>query len=331
LPSETPNSPESSERAIGLAPLSNFRDSHVVLGTWFGTGAAVFYTCASICLKAVAHCDPAWVSCVKAMPTMVLAGIVVWSTRRAGAVALPSPALLGALVASGLFVQLGGNVANQWSLTVVGLAMCVPLTFGALIVFGAALGRAWLGERVAPRSAVAIVLLLAAIPILHSGADDAHRSVAAAPAGEVPPWLLTLGVGAACLSGVAYATQAAVIRRVVRGVVPLPLTLLIFSTTGVVCLGVVSLVQAGFDGLLATDPRDLAVMVGAGGFNAVGFFCLSKSLQYASIVRVNALNASQTALAALAGVGLFGEPLTAALLAGVVLTVLGLLLTQRSA
>ena len=64
----------------------------------------------------------------------------------------------------------------------------------------------------------------------------------------------------------------------------------------------------------------------------MAFWALTKALQLSSVLFVNGLNASQTALAALAGVLMFDEPLTRAMVSGVALTALGLLLMRgRSA
>lgn len=69
-------------------------------------------------------------------------------------------------------------------------------------------------------------------------------------------------------------------------------------------------------------------LCGAGIFNLVAFLALTRALQLTSVVFVNALSASQTAMAALAGVFLFGEPTTSALWMGIGLTALGLFLTK---
>ncbi len=63
--------------------------------------------------------------------------------------------------------------------------------------------------------------------------------------------------------------------------------------------------------------------------NAVAFVALTKSLELVGVVYVNALNATQAAMAAVAGVLYFKEPLSAALGLGVVLTAGGLLLMKR--
>ena len=57
---------------------------------------------------------------------------------------------------------------------------------------------------------------------------------------------------------------------------------------------------------------------------------LTKSLQLTSVVYVNALNATQATLAALAGVLIFQEARSPWLLAGVALTIAGLMLLARA-
>ncbi len=66
-------------------------------------------------------------------------------------------------------------------------------------------------------------------------------------------------------------------------------------------------------------------MLGAGLCNTLAFLSLTKSLQLTSVVYVNALNATQATLAAVAGVLIFGEALSPWLAVGVGLTIAGLL------
>jgi drug/metabolite transporter (DMT)-like permease len=70
-------------------------------------------------------------------------------------------------------------------------------------------------------------------------------------------------------------------------------------------------------------------MLLAGLFNTAAFLAFTRSLQIATVVYVNALNATQACLAALAGVLLFGEALSPELALGVVLTIAGILLIRR--
>lgn len=257
---------------------------------------------------------------------LVAAGGMWWLLRQGRA--WPSWRVTGLLIATGIMVQLGGNGAFQWSLAVVGLAPAVPLCFGALIVGGALLGRLCLGEGVSMRAALAMVLLLAAIGLLAAGSKQTAAITAPPPGVSAGLWS-ALGVAAALASGVAYAVQGAVIRHVARRDVPVVFVLLVLSTTGVACLGAISLLRLGIEGIGRTSHGLWAWLALQGLFNAGAFYALSKSLQWVPMVQVNVLNASQIALAALAGVVFFREEVTSYLVGGVVLTIFGLLLVDR--
>jgi drug/metabolite transporter (DMT)-like permease len=111
---------------------------------------------------------------------------------------------------------------------------------------------------------------------------------------------------------------------------PLPTTLFGVSGAGLLSLGTLSWLRLGSAGMTATQPDDLSMMLLAGVCNALAFLALTKSLQLTSVVYVNALNATQASLAALAGVLIFQEALSPWLLAGVALTMAGLLLLTRT-
>ena len=94
-------------------------------------------------------------------------------------------------------------------------------------------------------------------------------------------------------------------------------------------------VQATLLGAHALPPEfdgradDYIAMLMAGVFNYVAFVALVYALQEASVYFVNALNASQTGMAALAGVFLFGEPFTYSAAIGIGLTIVGLLFMRK--
>jgi drug/metabolite transporter (DMT)-like permease len=96
-----------------------------------------------------------------------------------------------------------------------------------------------------------------------------------------------------------------------------------------VSLGSLSVARLGLAGLAATEPGDLAVMLLGGVCNALAFVALTKSLQLTSIVYVNALNATQATMAALAGVLFFHEAASNSLLLGIGLTIVGLLFMRQ--
>lgn len=329
-------------------------------GTLYGLFAAVGYTAANVCLRAVADCDPVWVSAVKAFPTVVLVGPWLLVHYARGERLLPASRVLVILVLTGLLAHIGGNVVFQWSLGVIGMALAVPLTLGTLILASALLGRVLLGEPVTLRTLTSIVTLIVAIAMLSLGANEAHRAVIresrgidpAAPlirpdyrpldAGEEnlpqrlhpgePSWSLgfvVAGVSAALLSGLAYAVLSVVIRYGVTGRASLTVTLVTVASTGVLSLGVLSLWRTGWQGLWDTPRADLATMLVAGTCNAISFVALTRCLQLTNVVYANALNATQAAMAALAGIVLFQEAQSGELIVGVLLTIAGLVLMRQ--
>lgn len=294
------------------------------LGTVCGLISAVTYTAANIFLRAVADCDPIWVSAVKSWPTLLIMAPWVLAIGWNGGRIWPDRKTVGLLIFAGLLGQLGGNILFQWSLGIIGIALVVSLSLGTMILAGAILGRLFLAEAISPRTLLAIGILLAAIGSLSLGAGDASRSLTDLNiTGETSLWRLTAGVIAAALCGVAYAVLGVVIRAV-TGQVSVPMTLLIVAFVGAVSLGAFSFQRIGWSGMWQTRPEDLAMMLLAGICNAVAFFALSQALRTTPVVYVNSLNATQATLAAIAGVLLFGESLSWPLLFGVLLTIVGL-------
>ena len=110
----------------------------------------------------------------------------------------------------------------------------------------------------------------------------------------------------------------------------LPATLFTVALTGTICLSTIAWLRIGSPAMLATRPQDLALMLTAGVCNTVAFVSLTKSLQLTSIIYVNALNATQATLAALAGVLIFQEALSPWLALGIGLTIAGLLFLARA-
>ena len=295
-------------------------DPHVV-GTLCGLFSAVVYTCANAFLRSVSDCDPVWVSAVKAVPTVLVMGPVIAGLAIRGHQVVPSLPMLAAIAAGGLVGQLGGNISFQWALGQIGVALTVPLSLGGMIVAAAIFGRVFLYEPVTPKAIVAMAILLAAIGVLSLGAHEASETVTRE---AVPAWRLAAGVAAACLCGVAYAILNVILRYCITRGAPLATTLFTVSLAGVVSLGLIAWLRIGQSGMLATTPEQLGLMLAAGFCNTIAFVSLTKSLQLTSVVYVNALNAIQATLAAVAGVLIFDERLSPSLALGVGLTIVGL-------
>lgn len=304
----------------------------VLISTTCGLLSAIGYSIANVFLRAVAHCDPIWVSAMKAAPNVVLVGPWLLLLYLRGHRFLPEPRVLKRLVLGALVAQVFGNVLFQWSLGVVGLAMAVPLCLGTIILGGALLGRIFLNEPLTIRTLFSVALLIGAISVLSLGAAEAQRSVSAGLDDVAPAdswWRLAAGVAAATVSGIAYAVLGVVIRYGVTGRATLSVTVFIVGVVGVVSLGVLSLWQIGWQGIWATSSEDLTVMLLAGLMNTAAFLALTRAFQLATIVYVNALNATQVTMAAVAGVLLFQEALSGELALGILLTIAGLLWMKR--
>jgi drug/metabolite transporter, DME family len=302
------------ERTSGASPY--------VLGTVFGLFSSLVYTAANSFLTAVNYLDPVWVSAVKAVPTVAVMGPVLVLLVLRGRRVLPSFPMLAAIAAGGLVGQLGGNILFQWSLAQIGVALTVPLSLGGMILFAAILGRVFLHEPVTWRAVLALALLLLAICVLSLGAKEASDEVARGPVSLLG---VIAGVAAACFSGLAYSVLNVVLRYCITRGAPLPATLFTVSLSGLAALSLIAFLRIGGSGMLATTRAEWLLMLGAGLCNTVAFISLTKSLQLTSVVWVNALNATQATLAALAGVLIFAEPLSPWLATGIGLTVVGLM------
>lgn len=299
-------------------------------GTWCGLLAAVGYTACNLCLRAVNGVDPFFVSAVRAIPTVVMLAPIVLARPFTGLPLLPPLKIVVILALTGLVAHVFGNSAFQYGLGVVGVAMAVPLCLGSMIVAGATLGRVVLGEPITYRMAGGLMLLIVAIFVLSGGAQQAGVAMAEASAQAASNTEIALGVAATCWSGLFYAVMGAVLRHATKGQSTITQSLTIVSSAGLVALIGVSCYTVSSQEFAAITSQQLLIMLAAGVLNALAFVALTRALQLTSLVYVHALNATQVAMAAVAGVLIFAEAQSSFLFAGISLTVAGLLLIRGS-
>jgi drug/metabolite transporter (DMT)-like permease len=316
--SSLPNAPPSTSNGVGL---------------FLGTVSAAAYMVANLGLRSVAEAHVSasdidwaiWVSTNKATPVAVSAWtLVAWRALR-GLPALPPRHLLWPLIVTGLIMQWGGNVSFQYALSRGGLALTVPLSFSTILMSAAVFGRLVLGDPLSRSTVLAIGVMMAAITVLSQGTPrETSATISDGSASST-----TLAVAAACVSGAAYGSGGVMIRRCVRAQLSVSATIAVLSSTGVLTLGATSLLRIGPSQLLATPPDAWLRMFASGIATAVAFFAITGAYQHLTAVKVSLLNATQIALAALAGVLLFNEPQTFWLHAGTALTIIGLVLSAR--
>jgi drug/metabolite transporter, DME family len=301
----------------------------VTSGALLCLAAALAYTTANVCMRRLVNlrCDPFWV--IFGRELVATAAIVPWVAYRAmrGLPTLPHGRTLWNILLVGVLIQVAGNVSFQWALGVVGLAVTVPVVFAVSITGGAALGRAVLGEEVSVRSAAAMGLLLASLGLLAMGAASMGNST---PGGDaIGPAAVVLGVAAAALAGGVYALLNITIRHSVTGTtLPCAVGLLI-PLMGAVSLGPIALARSGVPAWSSTSGEVLLLIVAAGFLNIIGFLAFIYGLQRTTVVYANAVNASQVAMAAVAGMAIFAEPPNPWIVGGVALTVVGIVWIDR--
>ncbi|MCG8650180.1 MAG: DMT family transporter [Pirellulales bacterium] len=299
----------------------------IVAGSACGVAAALLYTMANTALRHCVDVDPFLVSAVKAVPTVViLTPLLLWMLGTHQALATSYKTAPKFVVAS-FIGQLVGNGAFQIALGIIGLAASVPITLGVMIIGGAILGRLMLREPVSPRTLFAMITLIGAVVVLSlPGATEPPRQSST----SLPLW-----VGALCAaaSGAAYAFFGASMRQTLIGGMSAPATMFISGVVGTLSLWTITMFRLGSEPLAMISIQQWVVMVAAGTFNFVAFAALSLALKALPVVAVNLINASQVAMAAVAGVMLFAEPITTPLMIGITLTFAGLIIlaSRRSA
>ena len=245
---------------------------------------------------------------------------------RRGESLFPSKRALFPLFAAALLMQFGGNLAFQVALGHIGLAITVPLVFAFIIVAGAVLGQLYLGDSVSRRTVISILVMTVSIVLLSYAAWLNSGDQSSADKVTAVAWF---GVLMAIVSGSSYGINGAVIRGLAQNTLPIESMMLVYSTTGILCLGIPGAINMGAERLATIAPDEWLMTGVAGVFNAIAFFSITHALKLMNISHVNVINASQNAMCAVAGVLIFSEPSSPAMLAGIALSVVGLLLLDR--
>ena len=341
------------ETATSNSQSSRFPLNPSTLGTIYCILSAVFYTLMEICRRELSeNCDPVWVNCVQASVSTVVFGIYLTFQSARGRSAWPPLGVAIGLMMLGAITQLGGT-SYQWSLGQIGLSIGNPLQMGVMLAVAAILGLLILGERVSWRGITAIVLITLSVIFLGSGAESANKVEQAddaitsqmiatdadgntfdeyknTPEPSGPFWIM-LGVAAACFAGVAFAILTVGMRKTATQNTSPEAIVFFINCMGILFLGPWAAWRLGLDGMLATTPPDLAVMLATGVCNMLAFLLIAKALQLATVVRVNVINnAMTTALTVIAGIAIFAEPCGRELIVGIVLTLVGIVLISCS-
>lgn len=284
--------------------------------------SAIGYTATNMCLRRLAalETDPMWATAMKEMVSVAVLG--PWFLTRVvrGERFLPSARWMAFLVLSALAAQFAGNIFQQWSFGVVGLAIAVPVIFSVVLSGGAVLAWIVLGEKVSLRTIQAMIFLIAAIILLSFGAVHAGSLLPHISVGKI-----LLGIGAACIAGVAFAQLGLMLRMGSSSGISALVLVFLVTGVGAGLLAPLSLWRLGPSLLAQTTPEQWTYMLGAGTCNLLAFLAITTGLRWTKLVRANVLNAAQVAMGAVAGIFVFGEAWNQGVVVGVVLTILGIL------
>ena len=327
---QTVNVPEPTDIVDAQSKIKTRRiDDELGLGILLGICAAIGYSGANFALRQLAvPNDPGWavwVTANKAIPAALIAWFMIilqWSRGEPG---LPPGRMIWRLILVGLVMQYAGNFMFQWSLSLGGLAVTVPICFSMLIISGAWMSRRVCGEEISSKTMGAIGILIVSVAVLSSGAGSATESMGH----DLSLLTTTLAIVSAAVSGLAYGATGVVVRRLVTGTLTIPSSLVVLSTTGAVTMTAHAMIVDGPTKLFALSEGHWATIIGAGVLNAAAFFAVAGSLKRIPVTFLNILNASQNAMCAIGGVLLFAEPVTWPLVVGCVLTMFGILLVDR--
>ena len=292
------------------------------IGPLCGLGAAILYTLTNIALRDCVDVDPYVVSAVKATPTVLLLGpFLAFVAARGGKVMASRERLPQFLIASFL-AQVIGNAGFQKALGQIGLAAAVPITLGTLIVGGAVLGMLLLKEPVSKRKTLAMITLIAAVIVLSLPPENDEST--SAP--SVTMVQVITGSLWAAVAGLSYSFFGVSLRQMLKTGVRPSTTMFVSGTVGFLTLWAYSFLVLPREELAQTSVRAWTSMTTAGVLNFAAFIAITVSLRHLPVVAVNLINASQVAMAAIAGVFLFEESVTKPLVLGIGLTLFGLLL-----
>ena len=326
--------PPSEPLPTGTNPVNSAVENHagsdLRMGVFLAVCAAVGYSGANLALRQLAiPNDPGWavwVTANKAIPAALIAWFMIFVQWSRGEPGLPPGRMIWRLILVGLVMQYAGNFMFQWSLSIGGLAITVPVCFSMLIIAGAWMSRLVCGEEITPKTIGAIGILIVAVGVLSSGAGSATMSM-----GHADSWqTTTLAILSAAVSGVAYGATGVVVRRLVTSTLTIPSSLVVLSTTGAVAMTAHAFLVDGPEKLFALSEGHWPAIISAGVMNAAAFFAVAGSLKRIPVTFLNILNASQRAMCAIGAVLLFAGPVTWPLVSGCVLTMFGILLVDRS-
>lgn len=311
------------------------------VGPICGVVAAVLYTLTNIALRDCVNVDAYLVSAVKAAPTVIFLAPVIARIAIQKQSVIASKRRIPQFLFASFLAQFFGNAAFQKALERIGLAASVPITLGVLIVGGAFFGVLLLKEGVNRQKILSMITLIIAVVVLSlpnagPGAQQGDMEKSQDTESQDTQRVKTTSAGDALIgslwaasSGLAYSFFGVTLRLTLQSGVKSTTAMFLSGLVGIVTLWPYIYLTLGHEVVHGTPLTLWMTMAIAGLCNFLAFIAITASLKLLPVVAVNLINASQVAMAAVAGVMLFEEPVTWTLLTGIFLTIAGLVIMAK--
>ena len=257
---------------------------------------------------------------------VLMGGWLFWQRACGRPLLPPRGRWLAALVLVGASSQLLGNLPVMWAMSVVGLALTIPLAMSVSLAAAAICGRAVLRERVSWRSPAAMGIVMVSVVLLGLAGRDANVATASTEYETTAAWWTLAAIAAAGMAGVTYGVLSVATRKLLLAGTANAAVLFVIPTVGVALtapLGFYRQACAGFRPNLRGRRRRHA---GRGPAQPARLHGRPPGPAADERGACQPARASQVAMAAVAGFLFFAEPASLALVLGVVLTIVGMVL-----
>ncbi len=321
----------------GGATIFGRRWSDEAIGFASALISAPCYSASLFCMRGLTEYPDVssdWSLVVKEITTVICVAPFIAVQWLRGRYRFPTAAVVALLLGAGFMCEFVGARPHFWSYAAIGLALSTPLVQALQLIGTSAIGAFWLKEKVTKTKAAAILALILAVSLL--GASQAGG------AGEIAGRQMRIGFGLFCVfcAALGYSTQMTMMRKALRDrtldgkpdAVRTPTTLAMVSVTGVgaavfaTCLAL----DRGLGAFVAPPAACWGLALGAGVANMIGFYFQIEGVRRIYASKSTLVAASQTLVLSVLGIAFFGEPLNAAVVAGLTLVAVGVALAGFS-
>ncbi len=308
--------------------INSFRSAEFS-GFLYGLLSAFFYSLAAIFMRQLTELNSPFslTICLKESFAAVFAvPFVLWGLYN-GSISRHQWRFWGLLFGVSAAMQILGNMTYLWIFSVAGIAVGLSCIWTGGLLSAQLYDLFCLRERFNIRVFFGLIVILAAVVFIGIGMslNDSTGTPSATAISTTWGGVLII-IFSGLLVGTMSSSTMAAVRYSRKNDVSFWVPILLVPGSGTVVLGIWSLIEHGSAIQTALTGEQLFYITLAGLANLAAFIALVKGLLIAPLAFMNLMNASQVALGALAGIFWFAEPSNGYIIAGVILTIVAILL-----